>query len=142
MLNSVNLIGRLTKDVELKKTPTGKEVVSFSIAVGRALKKEERDNPNTTKADYPSIVAWNHVANFVNMYCHQGDLVSVKGKLNTRSYDDPDIKGKKVFVTEVLAESVDLLKKAEAKPTPKPEPQKNSYTREELTEFSPDDLPF
>lgn len=141
MLNSVNLIGRLTKDVEIKKTQTGKEVATFSIAVGRQIKREDKDNPNVTKADYPTIVAWNHIANFVDIYCKQGDLIAVKGKLNTRSYEDSMVKGRKIFVTEILAESIDLLKKADTKPVQRQEPQQ-SYTREDITEFAPEDLPF
>lgn len=139
MINSVVLVGRLTKETELKKTQTGKEVVTFNIAVGRQLKKEDRDNPNVTKADYPTVVAWNHVANFVHMYCKQGDLIAVKGRLNTRSYEDPMAKGRKIYVTEVMAESIDLLKKAEVKPTVPTQPKQEEPW---VGDIAPEDLPF
>lgn len=139
MMNSVELIGRLTKETELKKTQTGKEVVTFNIAVGRQIKKEDRDNPNVTKADYPTIVAWNHVANFVHMYCGQGDLIAVKGRLNTRSYEDPMVKGRKLYITEVMADSIDLLKKADTKPTTPAQPKPTEPWTDDI---APEDLPF
>lgn len=139
MINSAVLIGRLTKDVELRKTPTGKEVVNFTIAVDRNLRGEDRNNPNVTKADFIAIVAWNHVANYVHMYCGQGDLIAVKGRLNTRSYEDPMVKGRKLYITEVLADSIDNLKKAGTKPTTPVQPKPAEPWADDI---APEDLPF
>ena len=92
-----------------------------------------------TKADYPTIVAWNHVANFVHMYCGQGDLIAVKGRLNTRSYEDPMVKGRKLYITEVMADSIDLLKKADTKPTT---PVQQKPAEPWADDIAPEDLPF
>jgi single-strand DNA-binding protein len=98
MLNKVIIIGRLTKDVELKYTQSGKAVAQFSIAVDDGY----GDNKRTY---YPNIVVWGKSAETCSNCIAKGSKVAVSGKLTTRSYDGKD--GKKVYVTEVVADMYD-----------------------------------
>jgi single-strand DNA-binding protein len=98
MLNKVIIIGRLTKDVELKYTQSGKAVAQFSIAVDDGY----GDNKRTY---YPNIVVWGKSAETCGNCIAKGSKVAVSGKLTTRSYDGKD--GKKVYVTEVVADMYD-----------------------------------
>lgn len=99
MLNKVILMGRLTKDPEIRSTQSGTNVASFSIAVDRSFKKEGQPS-----ADFFNIVAWDKKANFVGKYFKKGQLVAISGNLQNRSWDDAD--GNKRYVTEVIAEEV------------------------------------
>ena len=101
MINRVVLVGRLTKDVVLRKTPSGASVVSFTVACNRRVQTQEQT------ADYINCVAWNKVAELMAQYLHKGSLIGLEGRIQTRSYDDQS--GKRVYVTEVLAESVQFL---------------------------------
>lgn len=102
MINNVVLVGRLTKDVELRKTQNGKSVVSYTLAVNRQFKQEGQPD-----ADFINCVAWNKTADLMDQYLHKGSLVGVEGRIQTRSYQDNT--GKNVYVTEVLTESVQFL---------------------------------
>ena len=97
-MNKVLLIGRLTKDVDLKFTQSGKAVAQFSIAVDDGY----GDNKRTY---YPNIVVWGKSAETCGNCIAKGSKVAVCGKLTTRSYDGKD--GKKVYVTEVVADMYD-----------------------------------
>ena len=95
-MNKVILLGRLCKDVELKYTTTSnKAVASFSLAVNRRFSK-------TGEADFINIVAWDKNAEFCSKYFSKGQQVSLVGRIQTRSYDNAE--GKKVYITEVVAE--------------------------------------
>lgn len=98
MINRVTLTGRITKDLELRKTPNGKSTCTFTIAVNRV---------GTDDTDYLTIVTWNKVAENISRYCSKGSLVGVDGRLHSRSYDNNE--GNRVYVTEVVAESVYFL---------------------------------
>lgn len=107
MINNVVLVGRLTRDPELRKTQTGKSVLSFSIAVNRKFKTEDQT------ADFINCVAWNQTADFLARYATKGALVGTEGRIQTRNYEDKT--GNRVYVTEVVCDSVQLLEsKAEA----------------------------
>lgn len=105
-MNRVELVGRLTKDPDMKSTQTGKSVMSFTVAVDRRISKEAKEK-GTQSADFISCVAWNGTAEYLDKYASKGDRVSVEGQIQTRSYDGQD--GKKIYVTEVLADNVQLL---------------------------------
>ena len=98
-MNKVVLMGRLTKEPEMRATQSNTAVCSFSLAVNRRFKQEGQPD-----ADFINIVAWAKTAEFVGKYFTKGQQVGVIGRLTTRNYDDKD--GKKVFVTEVVAEEV------------------------------------
>ena len=99
-MNKIILLGRLSKDVEVRYTQTNNTMVaSFILAVNRRFKQEGQPD-----ADFINIVAWAKTAEFVSKYFTKGQQVAVSGHLQTRNYDDKE--GKKVFVTEVVAEEV------------------------------------
>lgn len=103
-LNKVILMGNLTADPELKTTPGGVSVTSFSIGVARRLSAEQRQDPNAIKTDFINIVAWRGTAEFVCNYFSKGKSIVVVGQLQTRSYTAQD--GSKRYVTEVVADEV------------------------------------
>ena len=107
MINRVVLVGRLTKDPVLRKTGSGTSVVSFTVACDRRVKTEGQPT-----ADFINTVAWNKTADIVAQYTHKGSLVGVEGRIQTRSYDDQS--GKRVYVTEVIADSVQFLESKSA----------------------------
>ena len=99
-MNKTVLLGRLTKDPEVRYTQTNNTmVVNFTLAVNRRFAKEGEQ-----QADFINIIAWKSTAEFVSKYFKKGQQVAVAGRLQTRNYDDKD--GKKVFITEVVAEEV------------------------------------
>lgn len=102
-MNKVVLIGRMTKDPELKFTPgTGTAVTNFTIAVNRRFKKEGQPD-----ADFIPIVVWGKVAESTANYMKKGSQISVAGRIETRSYEAKD--GGKRYVTEVVADEVKFL---------------------------------
>lgn len=105
MINNVVLVGRLTKDVEVKKTQSGLSVASFTVACDRRLSQEQRNN-NEQSADFISCVAWRGSADFLGQYSHKGDTVGIEGRIQTRNYD---CDGQRVYVTEIVANSVSIL---------------------------------
>lgn len=99
MLNKVILMGRLTREPELKSTPAGNSVCSFSLAVERNFK-----NGETRIADFISCVAWGGTAEFVSKYFTKGSLLAAEGGIQTRSWRDND--DKMHYVTEVVVSQV------------------------------------
>ncbi|MDC3424369.1 single-stranded DNA-binding protein [Aquibacillus sp. 3ASR75-11] len=103
MLNRVVLVGRLTRDPELRFTPNGVAVAKFTIAVNRPFSNQE----GKREADFLNCVVWRRPAENLANYMKKGNLIGVDGRLQTRSFDGQD--GKKVFVTEVVCDSVQFL---------------------------------
>lgn len=104
-LNKVILIGRLTADPELKQTPSGVAVTSFTIAVDRQATKEGKK-----ETDFINIVAWRKTAEFISKYFNKGSAIIVCGSIQTRSWKDSESKNR--YATEVVASEVSF---AEAK---------------------------
>lgn len=106
MLNRVILIGRLTKDPELRYTPSGVAVSQFTLAVDRAFSgnKEERE------ADFIPIVTWRQLAETCANYLRKGRLAAVEGRIQVRNYENNE--GRRVYVTEVIADNVRFLESA------------------------------
>lgn len=102
MLNKVIIMGRLTKDPELKTTASDISVCSFTVAVDRRFQKNSEDR----QADFIPVVAWRNTAEFVSRYFAKGRMINIVGSLQTRTWDDPE--GKKHYVTEVVAEEVNF----------------------------------
>ena len=100
MLNKVILMGRFTRDPELRSTPQGISTCAFSVAVDRNFVRpgEER------KADFINCVAWRQTAEFISKYFKKGNMVALEGSIQTRSWDDQD--GKKRYATEVIVNQV------------------------------------
>lgn len=103
MMNRVILVGRLTKEPDLRYTPTGVAVATFTLAVNRAFANQQGER----EADFINCVIWRKQAENVANYLKKGSLCGVDGRLQTRHYDGQD--GKRIYVTEVLAESVQFL---------------------------------
>lgn len=103
MMNRVVLVGRLTKDPELRYTPSGAAVAIFTLAVNRTFTNQQGER----EADFINCVVWRKPAENVANFLKKGSLAGVDGRLQTRSYEGQD--GKRVYVTEVQAESVQFL---------------------------------
>jgi single-strand DNA-binding protein len=102
-MNRVLLVGRLTKDPELRYTPSGVAVATFTLAVNRTFTNQQGER----EADFINCVVWRKPAENVANYLKKGSLAGVDGRLQTRSYEGQD--GKRVYVTEVVADSVQFL---------------------------------
>lgn len=111
-INSVVLVGRLTKDVNLRSTQNGMMVGTFTLAVDRDYK----DKSGNHQADFISCVIWNSEyskkAENLATYAHKGSLIGIEGSLQTRSYEDKS--GNRVYVTEVKVDSFSLLESRQA----------------------------
>lgn len=103
MLNNVSLVGRLTKDVELRYTPSNVAVATFTLAVNRTFKNENGDR----EADFINCVMWRQQAENLANWAKKGALIGITGRIQTRSYDNQQ--GQRVYVTEVVAETFQLL---------------------------------
>lgn len=103
MINRAVLVGRLTKDPDLRQTQSGISVATFTLAVNRTF----TNGSGEREADFVQCVIWRKQAENVAQYVHKGSLVGVEGRLQTRSYDAND--GSKRFVMEVIADSVQFL---------------------------------
>lgn len=103
MINNVTLVGRLTKDPELKYTPNGAANCSFTLAVNRSFTNQAGEK----EADFINCVAWKKSAENLANYQRKGNQIGVVGRVQTRNYEGQD--GKRVFVTEIVAESVQFL---------------------------------
>ncbi|MGC7871693.1 single-stranded DNA-binding protein [Desulfosporosinus sp. SYSU MS00001] len=103
MLNRVVLIGRLTKDPELRYTPTGVAVTNFTLAIDRNFKNAQGERDT----DFIPCVVYRQLAEFTANYLSKGKMAAVDGRIQVRSYTAQD--GQKRWVTEVIAESVHLL---------------------------------
>ena len=102
MINRVVMVGRMTRDPELRRTGSGAAVTSFTLALNRNYNAADGQ-----QADYISCVVWNKVAENVAQYCSKGSLVGVEGRLRSRTYDNAQ--GQRVYVTEVVCDSVQFL---------------------------------
>lgn len=114
MLNRVVLVGRLTKDPELRYTQSGVAVTNFTLAVNRPFKNQNGES----EADFINCVVWRKPAENAANYLKKGSLCGIDGRIQTRNYDGQD--GKRVYVTEVVADSVQFLE-------PKKDSQQSNY---------------
>ena len=100
-MNSVQLIGRLTRDPEIRYTDGGASIARFGLAVDRRFKQE-----NGADADFINIVSFGKTAEFIEKYLHKGMKIALNGRIQTGSYTDKD--GKKVYTTDIVAENVEF----------------------------------
>jgi single-strand DNA-binding protein len=141
MTNRAVLVGRLTKDPELRFTPNGIAVTTFTLAVNRPFKNANGEQ----EADFINIVVWKKAAENVANYTSKGSLVAIDGRIQTRSYENKD--GQRVYVTEVVADSVQFL---DTKKKEESQQQQTRYTHDPgdpfkdapQTDISDSDLPF
>ena len=146
-MNKVFLIGRLTREPELRYTTSGTPVCQVNIAVNRIGAKE-----NEQQADFINVVVWDKMGENLAKYQTKGSQIAVEGKIQTRNYDGND--GKKVYVTEVVASNIQYLdskKENNNTTTTNDLPIQNndtysqlgnSFTAEEIDTIKDEDLPF
>jgi single-strand DNA-binding protein len=103
MINQVTLVGRLTKDPELRVTPEGTSVVNLTLAVNRQFKNQNGEY----ETDFVHCTIWRKTAENTANFCKKGSVIGITGKIHTRNYQNQE--GKRVYVTEVVAESVQFL---------------------------------
>lgn len=103
MINNVTLVGRLTKDADLRFTGSGNAVTSFTIAADRPFK----NNQGNRDTDFINCVAWRRTAETIANFTKKGSLVGVTGRLQTRSYENNE--GRTVYITEVVVENFQML---------------------------------
>lgn len=128
-MNHITLIGRLTKDPDLRYTSSGKPVCSFTLAVNRPFSKEE--------TDFINCVAWGKNAENVAKYVVKGRQLAVEGYLQIRSYDGND--GQRRYVTEVVCDRTEFLGSNDGEQK-KQQPKQQNWGTE--VQFSDEDLPF
>lgn len=107
MLNRVILIGRLTKDPELRYTPAGVAVAQFTLAVDRPFSRDNGGGEREREADFIPIVTWRQLAEQCANYLRKGRLTAIEGRIQVRNYENNE--GRRVYVTEVIADNVRFL---------------------------------
>lgn len=145
-MNKVILIGRLTRDPELRYTQSGKAVASFTLAVDRRHSKNAQDNQPT--ADFISCVAWDKLAETIGNNLAKGRRVGVEGRMQVRTYDAQD--GSKRYVTEVVVNELEFLdakKDGSAQPAGnagngKPQQNRQAPPTTAAPEFEDEEIPF
>lgn len=139
MLNSICLVGRLTKNVELRYTQSNVAVSTFTLAVNRTFKNENGER----EADFINCVMWRQQAENLANWAKKGALIGITGRIQTRSYDNQQ--GQRVYVTEVVAETFQLLESKGQGNQGQKQQQAPDFSRNTSTDpldISSDDLPF
>lgn len=119
MINRVVLVGRLTKDVELRYTTSGAVVGSFSLAVNRQFTSANGER----ETDFINAIIWRKSAENLAQFTHKGSLIGIDGRLQTRNYEDKQ--GKRVYVTEVIVDNFSLLEPRQGRQAPQQAPTMN-----------------
>jgi single-strand DNA-binding protein len=107
-VNKVILVGNLGKDPELRYTPSGAAVATFSLATTERYK--DKSGQQQDKTEWHNIVVWNKLAEICSKYLHKGKQVYIEGRIQSRSYDDKD--GNKRYITEIVADQMQMLGRA------------------------------
>ena len=140
MINRVILVGRLTKDPEYRQTPNGVSVATFTLAVNRSFTNSQGER----EADFINVVVFRKQADNVSKYLSKGSLAGVDGRIQSRNYENNE--GRRVFVTEVVADSVQFM---DSKGSNQPQQQRgqapagnNPFANDNNANIDDDDLPF
>lgn len=137
MLNSVTLVGRLTKDPELRYTPNNQAVATFSLAVNRNFKSQNGER----EADFINCVIWRQQAENLANWAKKGALIGIIGRIQTRNYENQQ--GQRVYVTEVVAEQFQLLESQKERGNQSQGNSQPDFGRNASPmDISDDDLPF
>ena len=132
MINNVVLVGRMTRDAELRYTPSNQAVATFTLAVNRNFKNQDGER----EADFINVVIWRQQAENLANWVKKGALIGVTGRIQTRSYDNQQ--GQRVYVTEVVAESFQLLESRGQQSNS----QDSSFGNSSSMDIQEEDLPF
>lgn len=136
-MNTINLVGRLASEPELRYMPSGQAMCSFVLAVGRQLSKEKKEDykqRGIPTADFPRIITWGKTAEIASGYLKKGQRVALEGSIQTGSYEK---NGVKVYTCDVIATRIEYLDRAENYQAPRQE-YKNSSREEILVTNSED----
>lgn len=141
MINNVTLVGRLTKDVELRYTPSDVAVGTFTLAVNRAFKNDNGER----EADFINCVIWRKGAETLANYAKKGSQIGITGRIQTRNYENQQ--GQRVYVTEVIAENFALLdsrnsNQQQSQQTPNFSRNNDTISNSNPMDISDDMLPF
>ena len=143
MLNNVVLVGRMTRDAELRYTPQNQAVATFTLAVNRNFKNANGER----EADFINCVIWRQQAEKLANWAKKGVLIGITGRIQTRSYENQQ--GQRVYVTEIIADNFQLLEsrnqsqdKTQINSNEVPDFSRNNNSSENPMDISDDDLPF
>ncbi len=138
MLNNVSLVGRMTRDAELRYTPSNQAVAAFSLAVNRNFKSQNGER----EADFINCVIWRQQAENLANWAKKGALIGITGRIQTRSYENQQ--GQRVYVTEVVADNFQLLESRKDRETGQSQGYGQPDFSRQAEPFSIDDdsLPF
>ena len=134
-MNKVELIGRLTKEPELKLTSNQTQFCNFTVAVDRRFK----DANGQRQADFINCVAWKQTAVFIQKYFHKGNRIGLTGSIQTRSFEDQS--GQKRFVTEVIVDEAEFVESQQSQPQAQPAETNETAVTIDEPQFEPQ-LPF
>lgn len=136
MMNNVVLVGRMTKEADLRYTQGGNAVASFTVAVNRNFTNQGGER----EADFINCVIWRKAAETLANLTKKGSLIGVVGRLQTRNYENQQ--GQRVYVTEVVAESFQLLESKEASQNRQTQQEPTNSSKHTVPDVTDDDLPF
>jgi len=148
-LNEAQVLGNITQDIEVRYTSNGSAVTNFSVATNRSYRKQGSEEWEE-EVSFHNIVVWGNDAEYLSQKASKGTRIFVKGRLQTRSWDDQE--GKKNYRTEIIAERIILIDRYERGPADPSKTQahkdsststiKSQETKQSDDEIDPDDLPF
>ncbi|WP_283265378.1 single-stranded DNA-binding protein [Streptococcus dysgalactiae] len=140
MINNIALVGRMTKDAELRYTASQVAVATFTLAVNRRFKEQNGER----EADFINCVIWRQSAENLANWAKKGALIGITGRIQTRNYENQQ--GQRVYVTEVVAESFQVLESRNQQQSGQGNPSQNdnsqSFSNSNPMDISDDDLPF
>lgn len=138
MINNVTLVGRLTRDPELRYTPSNIAITTFNMAVNRNFKNQAGDR----EADFINCMIWRQQAENLASWAKKGALIGITGRIQTRSYDNQQ--GQRVYATEVVADTFQLLEKRDnsANNSNIEEQMPQNFGATNPLDISDDDMPF
>lgn len=141
MINNVVLVGRMTRDAELRYTPSNVAVATFTLAVNRTFKSQNGER----EADFINVVIWRQQAETLANWAKKGALIGVTGRIQTRSYDNQQ--GQRVYVTEVVADTFEMLesrsvRERQSSGSYNQQSQNYSAPTNSVPNFSRDENPF
>lgn len=141
MLNNVSLVGRMTRDAELRYTANNQAVATFTLAVNRNFKSQNGER----EADFINCVIWRQQAENLANWAKKGALIGITGRIRTRNYENQQ--GQRVYVTEVVAENFQLLESQkergnQTQANSQPDFGRNEQIQSNPMDITSDDLPF
>jgi len=137
-VNKVILVGNVGKDPDIRHLDSGVSVASFPLATSETYRNKE--NEKVTNTEWHNIVVWRGLAEVVEKYVKKGDPLYIEGKIRSRSYDDKD--GNKKYITEIIADNMQMLGSKQSNDNDSSSEEKQPETDIETTPQEEDDLPF